>query len=134
MDDTERMGGKGKNKKRETKAGKKAVASETFSESKFATLLFDKMKPEISKFREMKKNLNDTVKDASEEIASMESRVGKPVENKIKSMIESVMVPMVENKLLQIKGEIIQGVESCLRINIRIPSSVQNHSCHLCKT
>lgn len=45
MTDVERMGGKGKVKKRETKARKKAVVPEIDSDSKFATLLYDKMKP-----------------------------------------------------------------------------------------
>ncbi|KAL0722704.1 hypothetical protein Bca4012_037303 [Brassica carinata] len=134
MADVECMGGKGKGKKRETKAGKKAVAPETVSDSKFATLLYDKMKPEISKFREMTKNLNATVKVASQEFTSMESRVGTLVENKIKSMIKSVMVPMLEEKLFQIKGDIIQGIETMLNnqhqdpvINSKSqPSSVQD--------
>ncbi|KAJ4910157.1 hypothetical protein Rs2_04778 [Raphanus sativus] len=69
MADVERMGGKGKGKKRGTKARKKAVVPEIDSDSKFATLLYDKMKPEISKFREVTKNLNATVKVASQEFA-----------------------------------------------------------------
>nr|VDD63461.1 unnamed protein product [Brassica oleracea] len=85
--DVERMGGKGKGKKKETKAGKKSASPETVSDSKFATLLYDKMKPEISRFRETTKNLDATVKAATEEFISMESRVGMVVENKIKSMI-----------------------------------------------
>ncbi|CAN6924696.1 unnamed protein product [Brassica oleracea] len=115
MADVERMGGKGKGKKRETKAGKKAVAPETVSDSKFAMLMYDKMKPEISRFRETIKNLNATVKVATQEFASMESRVGTLVENKIKSMIESVMVPMLEQKLFQIKGDVIQSIETMLK-------------------
>ncbi|RID58597.1 hypothetical protein BRARA_F01887 [Brassica rapa] len=75
MADVERMGGKGKGKKRETKAGKKAVAPENVSDPKFATLLYDKMKPKISRFHETIKNLNETVKVATQEFASMESRV-----------------------------------------------------------
>ena len=85
--DVERMGGKGKGKKKETKADKKAVSPETVSDSKVVTLLYDKMKPEISWFRETTNNLNATVKAATQEFASMESRVGMVVENKIKSMI-----------------------------------------------
>ncbi|CAN6801966.1 unnamed protein product, partial [Brassica oleracea] len=115
MADVERMGGKGKGKKRETKAGKKAVAPETVSDSKFAMLMYDKMKPEISRFRETTKNLNAIVKVATQEFASMESRVGTLVENKIKSMIESVMVPMLEQKLFQIKGDVIQSIETMLK-------------------
>ncbi|CAF2106347.1 unnamed protein product [Brassica napus] len=84
MADVERMGGKGKGKKKETKAGKKAFSPETVSDSKFVTLLYDKMKPEISRFRETTKNLNATVKAATKEFASMESRIGTLVENKIK--------------------------------------------------
>ena len=75
MADVEHMGGKGKGKKRETKAGKKAVGPETVSDPKFATLLYDKMKPEISRFHETIKNLNETVKVATQEFASMESLV-----------------------------------------------------------
>ncbi|WZZ72116.1 hypothetical protein YC2023_083486 [Brassica napus] len=48
MADVERMGGKGKGKKKETKDGKKAMSPETVSDSKVVTLLYDKMKPEIS--------------------------------------------------------------------------------------
>ncbi|KAF2587808.1 hypothetical protein F2Q70_00038266 [Brassica cretica] len=134
MADVERMGGKGKGKKKETKAGKKAVVPETVSDSKFATLLYDKMKTEISQFRETTKNLSATVKAATQEFASMESRVGTLVENKIKSMIESVMVPMLEQKLFQMKGDIIQSIETMLKnqhqdpiINSKSqPSSVQD--------
>ncbi|CAN7048523.1 unnamed protein product [Brassica oleracea var. botrytis] len=134
MADVERMGGKGKGKKKETKAGKKAVVPETVSDSKFATLLYDKMKTEISRFRETTKNLSATVKAATQEFASMESRVGMLVENKIKSMIESVMVPMLEQKLFQMKGDIIQSIETMLKnqhqdpiINSKSqPSSVQD--------
>ncbi|CAN6801851.1 unnamed protein product [Brassica oleracea] len=134
MADVERMGGKGKGKKKETKAGKKAVVPETVSDSKFATLLCDKMKTEISRFRETTKNLSATVKAATQEFASMESRVGTLVENKIKSMIESVMVPMLEQKLFQMKGDIIQSIETMLMnqhhdpiINSKSqPSSVQD--------
>ncbi|CAF1730910.1 unnamed protein product [Brassica napus] len=109
------MGGKGKGKKKETKADKKAVSPETVSDSKLVTLLYDKMKPEISRFRETKKNLNETVKAATQEFASMESRVGTLVENKIKSMIESMMVPMLKQKLFQMKGDIIQSIETMIK-------------------
>ena len=134
MADVERMGGKGKGKKKETKAGKKAVSPETVSDSKFVTLLYDKMKPEISRFRETTKNLNATVKADTKEFASMESRIGTLVENKIKSMIQSVMVPMLEQKLFQIKGDIIQSIETMIKnqhqdpiINSKSqPSSVQD--------
>ena len=93
------------------------------------------MKPEISRFRETTKNLDATVKAATEEFASMESRVGTLVESKIKSMIESVMVPMIEQKLFQIKGDIIQSIETMIMnqhqdpiINSKSqPSSVQDH-------
>ncbi|KAF3593017.1 hypothetical protein DY000_02023363 [Brassica cretica] len=102
MADVERMGGKGKGKKKETKAGKKAMSPETVSDSK--------------------------------EFASMESRVGTLVENKIKSMIQSVMVPMLEQKLFQMKGGIIQSIETMIKnqhqdpiINSKSqPSSVQD--------
>ncbi|KAJ4889222.1 hypothetical protein Rs2_28970 [Raphanus sativus] len=57
----------------------------------------------------MTKNLNATVKDASQEFASIESRVGTLVENKIKVMIESVMLPTLEQKRFQMKGDIIEG-------------------------
>ena len=64
----------------------------------------------------------------------MESRVGTLVENKIKSMIQSVMVPMLEQKLFQIKGDIIQSIETMIKnqhqdpiINSKSqPSSVQD--------
>lgn len=115
MADVDRMGGKGKGKKTATKGRKKAVVPEIGSDSKVATFLFEKMKPEIYKFREMTKDLNATVKDASQEIASLETRVGTLVENKIKSMIESVMIPMVEGKLFQMKEDIIQGIETILK-------------------
>ncbi|KAH0868384.1 LOW QUALITY PROTEIN: hypothetical protein HID58_075406 [Brassica napus] len=81
MADVERMGGKGKGKKKETKDGKKAMSPETVSDSK--------------------------------EFASMESRVGTLVENKIKSMIQSVMVPMLEQKTM--KGDIIQSIETMIK-------------------
>lgn len=115
MADVERMSSKGKSKKRATKATKKAVPKESGSEERFATLLYDKMKPEISKFREMAKNINATVKVAGQEFASMESRVGSIVENKIKDMIEFVMVPMVEQRLFRFKEDIIQGIESIIK-------------------
>ncbi|KAJ4876224.1 Uncharacterized protein Rs2_41242 [Raphanus sativus] len=115
MADVERMSSKGKSKKRATKATKKAVPKESGSEERFATLLYDKMKPEISKFREMAKNINATVKVAGQEFASMESQVGSIVENKIKDMIEFVMVPMVEQRLFRFKEDIIQGIESIIK-------------------
>lgn len=115
MADVEQMGSKGKSKKRATKATKKAVPKESGSDERFATLLYDKMKPEISKFREMAKNINATVKVAGQEFASMESRVGSIVENKIKDMIEFVMVPMVEQRLFRFKEDIIQGIESIIK-------------------
>ncbi|KAL0656438.1 hypothetical protein Bca4012_077022 [Brassica carinata] len=87
MAEVERMGGKGKGKKKETKDGKKAMSPETVSDSKAAT----------------------------QEFASMESRVGTLVENKIKSMIQSVMVPMLEQKLFQMKGDIIQSIETMIK-------------------
>ena len=135
MADVERMGGKGKGKKKQTKAGKKSASPETVSDSKFATLLCDKMKPEISRFHETTKNLDATVKAATEEFVSMESRVGTLVESKIKSMIESVMVPMIEQELFQMKGDIIQSIETMITnqhqdpiINSKSqPSSVQDH-------
>ncbi|KAF2607258.1 hypothetical protein F2Q68_00045850 [Brassica cretica] len=122
-------------KKEDTKTGKKSASPETVSDSKVAMLLYDKMKPEISRFRETTKNLDATVKAATEEFASMESRVGTLVESKIKSMIESVMVPMIEQKLFQMKGDIIQSIETMITnqhqdpiINSKSqPSSVQDH-------
>lgn len=63
----------------------------------------------------MTKNLNATVKDASQEFASIESRVGTLVENKIKVMIESVMLPTLEQKRFQMKGDIIEGIEAILK-------------------
>ncbi|CAF1963258.1 unnamed protein product [Brassica napus] len=76
----------------------------------------------------------ETVSD-SKEFTSMESRVGTLVESKIKSMIESVMVPMIEQKLFQMKGDIIQSIETMITnqhqdpiINSKSqPSSVQDH-------
>ncbi|CAN6871488.1 unnamed protein product [Brassica oleracea] len=102
MAEVERMGGKRKGKKKDTKTGKKSASPETA---------------------------------ATEEFASMESRVGTLVESKIKSMIESVMVPMIEQKLFQIKGDIIQSIETMIMnqhqdpiINSKSqPSSVQDH-------
>ncbi|CAN7003034.1 unnamed protein product, partial [Brassica oleracea var. botrytis] len=93
------------------------------------------MKPEISRFHETTKNLDATVKAATEEFASMESLVGTLVESKIKSMIESVMVPMIEQELFQMKGDIIQSIETMITnqhqdpiINSKSqPSSVQDH-------
>ncbi|XP_013699968.1 uncharacterized protein LOC106403707 [Brassica napus] len=85
--DVERMGGKGKGKKKETKAGKKSASPETVSDSKFATLLYDKMKPEISRFRETTKNLDATVKAATEEFISMESRMKGDIIQSIETMI-----------------------------------------------
>uniref|UniRef100_A0A0D3CXZ3 DUF1985 domain-containing protein n=1 Tax=Brassica oleracea var. oleracea TaxID=109376 RepID=A0A0D3CXZ3_BRAOL len=134
MAEVERIGGKRKGKKNDTKTGKKSASPETVSDSKFATLLYDKMKPEISRFRETTKNLDATVKAATEEFVSMESRVGMLVENKIKSMIESVMVPMLEQKMFQMKGDIIQSIETMITnqhqdpiINSKSqPSSVQD--------
>ncbi|KAL0759447.1 hypothetical protein Bca101_075597 [Brassica carinata] len=135
MAEVERMGGKRKGKKKDTKTGKKSASPETVSDPKVATLLYDKMKPEISRFRETTKNLDATVKAATEEFASMESRGGTLVESKIKSMIESVMVPMIEQKLFQMKGDIIQSIETMITnqhqdpiINSKSqPSSVQDH-------
>ncbi|KAF3501391.1 hypothetical protein F2Q69_00041533 [Brassica cretica] len=86
MADVERMGGKGKGKKKETKADKKAVSPETVSDSKLVTLLI-----------------------------RLKSRVGTLVENKIKSMIESMMVPMLKQKLFQMKGDIIQSIETMIK-------------------
>uniref|UniRef100_A0A0D2ZS02 Ubiquitin-like protease family profile domain-containing protein n=1 Tax=Brassica oleracea var. oleracea TaxID=109376 RepID=A0A0D2ZS02_BRAOL len=114
MAEVERIGGKRKGKKNDTKTGKKSASPETVSDSKVATLLYDKMKPKISRFRETTKNLDATVKAATEEFVSMESRVGTLVESKIKSMIESVMVPMIERKLFQMKGDIIQSIETMI--------------------
>ena len=65
MAEVERMGGKRKGKKKDTKTGKKSAFPETVSDSKVATLLYDKMKPEISRFRETTKNLDATVKAAT---------------------------------------------------------------------
>ncbi|KAH0899418.1 hypothetical protein HID58_048986 [Brassica napus] len=125
----------GKGKKKDKKTGKKSASPETISDSKVATLLYDKMKPEISRFHETTKNLDATVKAATEEFASMESLVGTLVESKIKSMIESVMVPMIEQELFQMKGDIIQSIETMITnqhqdpiINSKSqPSSVQDH-------
>ncbi|KAL0827501.1 hypothetical protein Bca101_051179 [Brassica carinata] len=124
-----------KGKKKDKKTGKKSASPETISDSKVATLLYDKMKPEISRFHETTKNLDATVKAATEEFASMESLVGTLVESKIKSMIESVMVPMIEQELFQMKGDIIQSIETMITnqhqdpiINSKSqPSSVQDH-------
>uniref|UniRef100_A0A0D2ZS03 Ubiquitin-like protease family profile domain-containing protein n=1 Tax=Brassica oleracea var. oleracea TaxID=109376 RepID=A0A0D2ZS03_BRAOL len=103
MAEVERMGGKRKGKKKDTKTGKKSAFPETVSDSK--------------------------------EFTSMESRVGTLVESKIKSMIESVMVPMIEQKIFQMKGDIIQSIETMITnqhqdpiINSKSqPSSVQDH-------
>ncbi|KAH0867911.1 hypothetical protein HID58_074933 [Brassica napus] len=107
MAEVERMGGKRKGKKKDTKTGKKSASPETVSDSKAAT----------------------------EEFTSMESRGGTLVESKIKSMIESVMIPMIEQKLFQMKGDIIQSIETMITnqhqdpiINSKSqPSSVQDH-------
>ncbi|WZZ71324.1 hypothetical protein YC2023_082694 [Brassica napus] len=103
MAEVERMGGKRKGKKKDTKTGKKSASPETVSDSK--------------------------------EFTSMESRGGTLVESKIKSMIESVMIPMIEQKLFQMKGDIIQSIETMITnqhqdpiINSKSqPSSVQDH-------
>ncbi|CAG7870260.1 unnamed protein product [Brassica rapa] len=51
----------------------------------------------------------------------MESPVGTHVESKIKSMIESVMVSMIEQKLFQMKGDIIQSIETMIMIQHQDP-------------
>ncbi|KAF2618928.1 hypothetical protein F2Q68_00038807 [Brassica cretica] len=105
MADVERMGGKGKGKKKETKAGKKAVSPETVSDSKFVTLLYDKMKPEISRFRETTKNLNATIKAATKEFASMESRIGTLMKGDIIQSIETMIKNQHQDLIINSKSQ-----------------------------
>ncbi|WZZ77793.1 hypothetical protein YC2023_098365 [Brassica napus] len=63
------------------------------------------MKPEISRFRETTKNLNATVKAATKEFASMESRIGTLMKGDIIQSIETMIKNQHQDPIINSKSQ-----------------------------
>lgn len=113
--DVERKREVEKRKGKQRKSHKSPVISETIESPDISAMVYDKMNPDISRIEEKIRHIKTSINEACSAVAGMESQVGTIVEEKLKSMMECQMGPMLDSKLFQLKGEIRVIIENSLK-------------------